>query len=109
MTVFRLALLISLAALTAAGRQNPPQRRPASCPVTRPAAVPFTPPGERKLGKNDDIFWLGTEKLWVALPKSGEVWGWLPRGPGEPVLTAKIFWGSVEFDYHREEDYDLKV
>jgi hypothetical protein len=24
-------------------------------------------------------------------------------------LTAKIFWGSVDFDYRRTEDYDLKV
>jgi hypothetical protein len=61
------------------------------------------------MGPGDDSFWLGTEKLWLSLPKSGEVWGWAPRGPGHPNLTAKIFWGSVDFDYHRREDYDLKV
>ncbi len=112
MTVLRLAVLISVSALTAMGQQNSPQQRPvapASCPVTRPPAVPFTPPGEHKMGKDDNNFWWGTEKLWIALPKSGTVWGWLPRAPGEPDLTAKIFWGSVDFDHHRKEDYDLKV
>ena len=62
------------------------------------------------MGAKDNDFWLGTEKLWIALPKSGEVWGWVPHAPGhEHDLTAKIFWGSVDFDYHRKEDYDLKV
>ena len=83
---------------------------PASCPVTLPPPVPFTPSGEHKMGKNDEEFWLGTDKLWISLPKSGEVWGWLPHTPGhEDDLTAKIFWGSVDFDYHRKEDYSLKV
>jgi hypothetical protein len=61
------------------------------------------------MGANDNSFWLGTDKLWIALPKSGKVWGWGPRAPGQPDLTAKIFWGSVDFDYHRKEDYSLKV
>jgi hypothetical protein len=83
---------------------------PASCPVTAAPMTPFTPPGEHEMGANDNDFWLGTEKLWIALPKSGEVWGWAPHAPGhEHDLTAKIFWGSVDFDYNRKEDYDLKV
>ena len=62
------------------------------------------------MGASDNEFWLGTEKLWIALPKSGEVWDWVPHAPGhEHDLTAKIFWGSLDFDYHRKEDYDLKV
>jgi hypothetical protein len=53
---------------------------------------------------------LGTERLWTALPKTGEVWGWVPHASGhEDDLTAKIFWGSVDFDYHKKEDYSLKV
>ena len=83
---------------------------PASCPITLAPAVPFTPPGEHQMGPDDKSFWLGTEKLWLALPNSGEVWGWAPRAPGhEHDLTAKIFWGSVDFDYHKKEDYSLKV
>lgn len=83
---------------------------PASCPVTLAPAVPFTPPGEHQMGPDDESFWLGTEKLWIGLPKSGEVWGWAPRAPGhEHDLTAKVFWGSVDFDYHKKEDYSLKV
>jgi hypothetical protein len=112
MNCLRLSLLISVVAFPAMGQRNSPARRPVappSCPVTRPPAVLFTPPGEHMMGKNDNSFWLGTEKLWRALPSSGEVWGWAPRGPGEPNLTAKIFWGSVDFDYHRKEDYGLKV
>lgn len=62
------------------------------------------------MGENDKSFWLGTEKLWIVLPKAGQVWGWAPRPPGhEHDLTAKVFWGSVDFDYHKEEDYSLKV
>ena len=82
---------------------------PASCPLTLPPAVLFTPPGEREMSRNDNSFWLGTERLWIALPKAGQVWGWAPRLPGhEHDLTAKIFWGSVDFDYRRKEDYGQK-
>lgn len=85
-------------------------KAPASCPVTLPPATTFTPPGEHEMGASDNAFWFGNEKLWIALPKSGEVWGWAPHAPGhEQDLTAKIFWGSVDFDYHKKEDYDLKV
>lgn len=112
MTVLRLAVMVLVVGLTSTAQQNSPQKSPvapASCPVTRPPAVPFTPPGEHEMGKNDNNFWLGTEKLWIALPKSGEVWGWLPRAPGKPDLTAKIFWGSVDFDYRKEYPPQLKV
>src|ERR1044071_9249597 len=111
MIVLRLCLLIPVLVFTTVGQDNSPQQRPvapSSCPVTRPPAVPFTPTGEHKMGKNNG-FWLGTDKLWTALPRSGTVWGWAPRGPGQRDLTAKIFWGSVDFDYRRKEDYDLKV
>jgi hypothetical protein len=112
MTVLRLAILISVAAFTAVGQQSSPEQRPAapaSCPVTRPPAIPFTPSGEHEMGPDDRSFWIGTDKLWTSLLKSGEVWGWGPRPAGSPNLTAKVFWGSVDFDYHRKEDYDLKV
>ena len=112
MIVLQAAVMASMMALTTIGLQTSPQRRPmapASCPVTRPPAVTFTPPGEHEMSKSDDHFWLGTEKLWIVLPKLGEVWGWLPHAPGNPDLTAKIFWGSVEFDYRRKEDYGLMV
>src|ERR1041385_4419382 len=94
-----------------ASLDKPRPVRPASCPLTLPPSVPFTPPGEH-VGANEDWFWLGTDKLYIVLPKSGEEWGWLPRdslGPGKPKLTQKIFWGSVDFDYHKKEDYSLKV
>ena len=112
MTPLRLAVLISVVAFTAMGQQNSSQKRPvapASC-RTVPPTTPFTPPGEHEIGANDNHFWLGTEKLWVALPKSGEVWGWVPHAPGhEHDLTAKIFWGSIDFDYRKEYPPQLKV
>lgn len=114
MTVLRLLLLISLLALTAMGQQNSPRQalaRPASCPVTAPPAVPFTPPHPYELGNNS--FWLGTEKLWTAVRKSGEVWGWAPRAPGHEhevqPLTSKTFWASVDFKYREEYPPELKV
>jgi hypothetical protein len=82
---------------------------PASCPVTRAPAVLFRPPGLPEMGKDDNDFFFGTEKLWTALLKSGAVWGWAPRGPDQPDLTAKVFWGSVDYDRHREGNADLKV
>jgi hypothetical protein len=61
------------------------------------------------MGNASASFWLGTDKLWTALPRAGAVWGWGPRGAGSPDLTTKIFWGSVDFDYRKREDYSLKV
>jgi hypothetical protein len=70
----------------------------------------FTPPAAYTLEENTKSFWLGSEKLWTALPKSGVVWGWVPRAPGhEDDLTAKTFWASVDFDYRKEYPPELKV
>jgi hypothetical protein len=113
MTVLRLAILISVMVLTAMGQQNSPEQRPvapASCPVTVPPTPPFTPPGEHEMGENDNVFWFGTEKLWIVLRKSGDKWGWVPHALGhEHDLTAKIFWGSVDFDYRKEYPPQLRV
>lgn len=111
MTFLRVVLLISLVTVAAMSQENSAAQRPkapTSCPVTLAPTVPFTPDGEREMGQNDKSFWLGTDKLWISLPKAGEVWGWGPRAPGSRDLTAKVFWGSVDFDYRRKE-YDLKV
>ena len=113
MTLVRLVLLISLVALTAMGQQNSPQQPsapPASCPVTVPPADPFTPPGAYELGEKS--FWLGTEKLWTVLRKSG-VWGWAPHKPGHEhqvqPLTEKTFWMSEDFNSREEYPAELKV
>jgi len=118
MTVWRLVLLILFVALQAMGQQNSPQelsaqrRIPASCPVTVPPAEPFTPPSQYHLDENGNSFWLGTAKLWTALPKS-QVWATGPRPPGHEQdvqpLTAKTFWASVEFNYREEYPPKLKV
>ena len=116
MTVLLLTVMISLVIHPTDYQQNSPEQRPvapASCPVTLAPAVPFTPPGLHEMGKDDDDFWFGTEKLWTALPKSGTVWGWAPHAPGHEhevqPLTAKIFWFSVDYDRHREGNAGLKV
>ena len=116
MTVLRLLLLTSLVTLTAMGQQSPSRQapaRPASCPVTAPPAVPFMPPDPYELGDNENSFWLGTDKLWTAVQKSGEVWGWAPRAPGHEhevqPLTAKTFWASVDFNYKVEYPPAIKV
>lgn len=116
MTVLRLVLLISLVASTAMGQQNSSQQAlvpPASCPVTVSPAEPFIPPAPYEHSGNGKSFLLGTEKLWTALLKSGVVWGWAPREPGHEhevqPLTAKIFWGSVDFNYRKEYPPKIKV
>src|SRR5215217_518506 len=119
MTVLRLVLLIFFVALTARGQQNSPQQSsapsrfapPASCPVTVTPPHPFTPPGAYELDENS--FWLGTEKLWTSLQKSGAVWYWAPHAPGHEhevqPLTEKTFWMSRDFNYREEYPPELKV
>jgi hypothetical protein len=114
MTVLRLGVLISVLALTAMGQQNSPQKAlvPASCPVTVAPADPFIPPSPYERSDNVNSFLLGTEKLWTGLRKA-EVWWWAPHPPGHEQevqpLTAKIFWGSVDFNYKEEYPPKLKV
>jgi hypothetical protein len=115
MTVLRLGVLISVVALTVVGQQNSPRQAlvpPASCPFTVPPADPFIPPRPYEPSDNENSFLLGTEKLWTGLRKSG-VWWWAPHAPGHEhevqPLTAKIFWGSVDFNYREEYPPKLKV
>jgi len=118
MSVLRAVVLISLVALTATGqknsRQQPPVERepvPASCPVTVIPAKPFTPPSPYEIDGSG--FWLGTEKLWTGLPKSGIVWDWAPHAPGHEhevqPLTGKTFWASVDFNWREEYPPAIKV
>lgn len=116
MTVFQLILMISFLGLTAVGQQTSPRQdhtRPSSCPVAAPPAVPFMPPHPYELEDYQNSFWIGTDKLWTALPKSGIVWGWAPRPPGHEnevqPLTAKTFWASVDFNYKLEYPPEIKV
>lgn len=112
MTVLRLAVFISVLALTAMCQQNSPKQAlvpPASCSVTVPPAVPFTPPRPYPDEVFENSFWLGTEKLWIDLSKSGIWEGWTPREPERGLLTAKTFWWSVDYDPHREGNANLKV
>lgn len=111
MIAFRFVLVTVLVAATAMGQQNSvqqpsnPHAAPASCPVSTPPEHPFTPPTALALDQND--FWLGTEKLWTNLSKSG-TWEWQPHKPGHEhqvqPLTSKIFWMSVDYD-RRTEPY----
>ena len=110
MTVLRLVLLISLLALTASAQQTVVP--PASCPVTVAAPMPFLPPPPYELEADTKAFWIGTDKLWTVLRKTG-VWYWAPHEPGHEnevqPLTMKTFWGSVDFDWKTEYPPLLKV
>ena len=109
MTVLRPVFLTLFVALTVGGQQSFP---PASCPITVPPTEPFTPPAAYKLDENGNGFWLGTEKLWTVLRKSG-VWEWAPHEPGHEnevqPLTEKTFWMSVDFHWRTEYPPKLKV
>lgn len=114
MTVLRLVLSLSLLALTANAQQVPPQKDfvPSSCPATVAPPKPFTPPPQYELDDNSKAFWIGTNKLWTALRKTG-VWYWAPHALGHEnevqPLTEKTFWGSVDFDWKTEYPPKLKV
>ena len=116
MTILRLLLLVSLLAFAATCQQRSPQQTlkpPASCPVTVPPASSFAPPSPYPSEAGEYNFWLGTEKLWTILPKSGVWWGWKPHEAGQEnrvhPLTEKTGWGSVDFDLNKEPYPDLKV
>jgi hypothetical protein len=116
MTIVRLLLLVSLVAFTPTCQQSSPRQTlvpPASCPVTVPPATPFAPPSPYPSEAGEYNFWLGTEKLWTILPKSGVWWGWKPHEAGQEnrvqPLTEKTGWGSVDFDLNKEPYPDLKV
>ena len=119
MTVLRIVLLICLMALTARAQGNPPQPPadkselpPASCPVTFAPSRPYTPPPPYALEEDSQFFWLGTDKLWTALPNTG-TWTWRPHKFGHEhevqPLTEKTFWGSVNFNWRTEWPVTLKV
>ena len=116
MTILRLVLWICLMAATAICQQRSPQQTlkpPPSCPVTVPPATPFAPPSPYPSEAGEYNFWLGTEKLWTILLKSGVRDRWEPRAPGQEnrvrPLTDKTVWGSVDFDLRKEPIPDLKV
>ena len=110
MTILRIAVLISLLALTARAQQQ--TAVPASCPVTLTAPMPYLPPPQYEIDEGPSSFWIGTDKLWTALIRPG-VWDWAPHEPGHEndvqPLTVKTFWGSVDFDWKTEYPPLLKV
>ena len=87
MTAVRFVLVTELVALTARSQQNSPQESSAqpqpvplaSCPITRRPAKEFIPPVPYK--RDENSFWLGTEKLWTFLPQRA-IWEWAPTSQG---------------------------
>jgi hypothetical protein len=75
-----------------------------------PPGDPFTPP--RPYGLDEFSFWLGTEKVWTVLRKSG-IWEWAPHPPGHKDqvqrLTEKTLWMSADFSWDREWRPKLRV
>src|SRR5215211_5905067 len=92
---FRSSTIATPVQSTSVDQQHPVP--PASCPVTVPPTTPFTPPGEREMDAKDNDFWLGTEKLWIALPKAGEVWGSFVRYCFLTSATSPRFEMSVTY------------
>jgi hypothetical protein len=118
MVAFRFVLVIALVALTARSQQNSPQEPsaqpqpvpPASCPITRRPAKDFIPPVPYE--RDENSFWLGTEKLWTFLPERA-IWEWAPHQLGHEQevqpLTAKIFWMRLGYDSRAEQRPAIKV
>src|SRR5258708_35485627 len=100
MTAFRFVLVIALVALAARSEQNSPQEPsaqprpgpPASCLITHRPAKECIPPVPYE--RDENSFWLGTEKLWTFLP-GRPVGVWAPHQPGHQQevqpLTATVF------------------
>lgn len=122
MTVLRIMLfgLLICLAMTGTGtsQQNSPPETlvaPRSCPVTVPPASPFTPPSPYPSDPGEDSFWIGTDKLWIDVSKSGIWHSWRPyHTPGREHrtehLTAKTFWWSADYNLQKDGgNPDLKV
>src|SRR5215471_17818307 len=71
---------------------------PKSCPVTKQAEHPFVPPAPHPATPPQGDFWVGTERLWTALPITG-MWSGLPHyTPDDTTFRQKLaFWRK---DYH---------
>jgi hypothetical protein len=117
MIVLRLVLVIAFVSLTATPQPGSSQQSsaqtesvPASCWVTPRPTREFIPPVDyhpEKLPEN--IFLIGTEKLWTAI-REPMVWEWRPHQPGhEQDLTAKIFWFRFGYSWRTEPIPKLKV
>lgn len=114
MTALQFILLMALATVTASGQQTSPQIEsvPASCPVTRRPAKVFVPPAPYQCQMPENIFLLGTEKLWTDLSEP-MIWQWAPHQPGHEQevqpLTAKTFWYRVGYDWRVEPQPKLTI
>ena len=116
MIALRLVLVMTLVVLAASAQQTSqpasPQTEsvPASCPLTSRPAQAFIPPADyhpEKLPEN--IFLIGTEKLWTSM-REPMVWQWMPHRSGhEQDLTAKVFWFRVGYSWRTEPVPKIKV
>jgi hypothetical protein len=69
------------------------------CPTTQPPLIPFVPPNPYPAQPAANSFYLGTDSLWVTLPKNGK---WV----GSP---QKVVWGRAGYYYRSEPAPNLVV
>ena len=103
-TILALMMLAAASPLEqrAAGQATDiPDGAPATCPVTRPPKPPFTPPPPYPAEMSADGFWLGTDKLWIALPTSG-TWALGHYSPTDSAFRQKMLWYRKGFNPHTE-------
>ena len=84
-----------------------PERVPESCPVTKPPAPAFVPPSPYPRQISPEGFWLGSNKLWTALPTDG-TWKGLPHW-ADGTYRQKLLWYSEGYDWHRDPEPKLKL
>jgi hypothetical protein len=85
---------------------------PASCPVTRRPEHEFIPSAPYVPNTYKDMFYWGTDKLWISL-HDPEIWLFVPHEPGHEKeaqpLNDKLFWSRVGYKPGSEPYPDLKV
>src|SRR6516225_302757 len=89
-----LPLLCLLSLSSVAPSQDRPRTPipPDSCAVTKPAERPFVPPAPHPAKPSVGQFWVGTDRLWTALPVSG-AWRLGHYTPSDPTFRQKLpFW-----------------
>jgi hypothetical protein len=103
-----LLYLFSLSSI-AVGQDRP--RIPAvphTCPVTKPADGSFVLPQPYPARPSVGEFWLGTDRLWTALPVTG-TWRLGHSTSGDPTFRQKLPFWRQGYDAHAEPRPNLTV
>jgi len=96
-TVFLLVLTVYACSHCFAA-SNPADEVPPTCPVTAPTNPSYLPPMPDPSQISHDMFWYGSDGLWIALPVNG-TWALGHYSPSQPAFRQKMLWYRKGYDW----------